>query len=84
MFKYLPELGSNTMYYECIVDRTSLEVFVDHGRFTMVLPRKLNPEKRGMKFDAGDGGQVINDIRINTLEVWELNSIWQTGVSMGY
>ncbi len=76
IFKYLPDLGSNTMYYECIVDRTSLEVFVDHGRFTMVLPRKLNPEKRGIRFDAGDGGQAINDIRIKKLEVYEMNSIW--------
>ncbi len=75
--KYLPELGSNTMYYECIVDRTSLEVFVDHGRFTMVLPRKLNPENRGIRFDAGDGGQEINDIMIRQLEVYEMKSIWE-------
>jgi sucrose-6-phosphate hydrolase SacC (GH32 family) len=75
--KYLPELGSNTMFFEFIVDRTSLEVFVDHGRFTMVLPRKLNPENRGMRFEAGDGGQPINDIRIRKLEVYELQSIWQ-------
>jgi len=74
--KYLPELGSNTMYYECIADRTSLEVFVDHGRFTMVLPRKLNPDNKGIRFDAGDGGQWINDIIVRSLEVHELNSIW--------
>jgi len=75
--KYLPELGSNTMFYECIVDRTSLEVFVDQGRFTMVLPRKLNHDQRGFRFDAGDGGQTINDIRINYLEVHEMKSIWE-------
>jgi sucrose-6-phosphate hydrolase SacC (GH32 family) len=75
--KYLPELGSKTMYYEFIVDRTSLEVFVDHGRFTMILPRKLNPEKSGMRFDSGDWGSEINDIKINALEVYELESIWQ-------
>jgi len=75
--KYLPELGSKTMFYEFIVDRTSLEVFVDHGRFTMILPRKLNPEKRGMRFDSGDWGSEINDIKINALEVYELESIWQ-------
>jgi sucrose-6-phosphate hydrolase SacC (GH32 family) len=75
--KYLPELGSNKMFFEFIVDRTSLEVFVDHGRFTMVLPRKLNPENRGMRFDAGDGGQTINDIKINNLEVYEMKSIWE-------
>ncbi|MGB5895319.1 MAG: glycoside hydrolase family 32 protein, partial [Ignavibacteriaceae bacterium] len=59
IIKYLPELGSNKMNYEFIVDRTSLEVFVDHGRFTMILPRKLNPEKKGLRFGAGDGGQTI-------------------------
>jgi len=74
--KYLPELGSKTMHYEFIVDRTSLEVFVDHGRFTMILPRKLNPEKHGMRFDSGDWGSEINDIKINKLEVYELKSIW--------
>ena len=75
--KYLPELGSNTLFYEFIVDRTSLEVFVDHGRFTMILPRILNPKKRGMRFGAGDGGQPINDLKINYLEVYELKSIWE-------
>jgi len=75
--KYLPGLGSKTMYYEFIVDRTSLEVFVDHGRFTMILPRKLNPEKKGMRFDSGDWGSEINDIKINKLEVYELKSIWK-------
>lgn len=75
--KYLPELGSNKMFYEFIVDRTSLEVFVDHGRFTMVFPRKLNPKKWGMRFEAGDGGQTINDIKINKLEVYEMKSIWE-------
>jgi fructan beta-fructosidase len=76
-FKYLPELGSNTVSYECIVDRTSLEVFVDHGRFTMILPRKLDPEKEGFRFSAGDGGQEINDIVIRKLEVHEMKSIWE-------
>ena len=75
--KYLPELGNNKMFYEFIVDRTSLEVFVDHGRFTMILPRKLNPQDRGMRFGAGDGGQRINDLKINNLEVYELESIWK-------
>jgi hypothetical protein len=52
-------------------------VFVDQGRFTMILPRKLNPEKTGMRFDAGDGGQLINDILIRKLEIFEMKSIWE-------
>jgi sucrose-6-phosphate hydrolase SacC (GH32 family) len=77
IIKYLPELGSNKMNYEFIVDRISLEVFVDHGRFTMILSRKLNPEKKGLRFGAGDGGQTINVIKINNLEVYEVKSIWE-------
>jgi fructan beta-fructosidase len=80
--KYLPELGSNKIYFECIVDRTSLEVYIDHGRFTMILPRKLNPMKKGMRFSAGDGGQPINDIKIIRLDVYELQSIWEEKVFM--
>jgi len=75
--KYLPELGSNKIYYEFIVDKTSLEVYIDHGRFTMILPRKLNSKNKGMSFAAGDGGQTINDIKINNLEVYEMKSIWK-------
>ena len=75
--KYLPDLGRHKMYYEFIVDRTSIEVFVDHGRFTMILPRVLNSKNRGMRFDSGDWGSEINDLRIRSLEVHELKSIWK-------
>jgi sucrose-6-phosphate hydrolase SacC (GH32 family) len=77
MMKYLPELGSNKMFFEFIVDRTSLEVFVDHGRFTMIHARKVNPENKGMRFEAGDGASQINDIKIKKLEVYEMQSIWE-------
>ena len=30
-----------------------------------------------MRFDSGDWGSEINDIKINSLEVYELESIWQ-------
>lgn len=75
--KYLPELGSSTMSFEFIVDKTSLEVFVDEGRFTMILPRNLDHQNEGMRFEAGDGGQVYNDLIIKNLEVYELQSIWK-------
>ncbi len=75
--KYVPELGNNTISYEFIVDRTSLEVFVDEGAFTMILPRQFDQERMGMRFGAGDGGQIYNDLKINYLEVHELKSIWE-------
>jgi len=80
--KYVPELGSNKMFYEFIVDRTSLEVFVDRGRFTMIHARKVNPENHGMSFAAGDGGSRINDLKINKLEVYEMQSIWESNASL--
>jgi sucrose-6-phosphate hydrolase SacC (GH32 family) len=75
--KYLPDLASNIMSLEFIVDRTSLEVFVDHGRFTLVLPRILDPKKKGVRFQAGDGFQDISVIKINSLAVHEMKSIWE-------
>ena len=75
--KYVPKLDSNIMFYEFIVDRTTLEVFVDHGRFTMIHARKVNPENRGMRFGNAEGRPRIGDLRINTLEVHELKSIWE-------
>jgi hypothetical protein len=30
-----------------------------------------------MRFGAGDGGQTINDIKINNIEVYEMKSIWE-------
>lgn len=75
--KYFPALGDSSTYYEFIVDRTSIEIFVDHGRFTMVLPRKLESEGGRLEFLEGDGGQEISDIKISELEINELNSIWK-------
>jgi len=75
--KYVPEMGSKTIHFEFIVDRTTLEVFVDQGAFTMIHARKVNPEKRGMRFGNAEGRPRLGDIRINTLEVHELKSIWE-------
>jgi sucrose-6-phosphate hydrolase SacC (GH32 family) len=76
--KYVQDYGTNTMSYEFIVDRTSLEVFVDKGRFTMYHAKKVNPDKRGMKIAANDEGQgTARGIRIKSLEVHELESIWK-------
>jgi sucrose-6-phosphate hydrolase SacC (GH32 family) len=75
--KYVPEIGNKTIHYEFIVDRTTLEVFVDHGAFTMIHARKVNAEKKGMWFGGPEGEPRIGDIRIKSLEVHELESIWK-------
>ena len=74
VFKYLPELGSKKITYEIILDKTSIEVFVDNGRFTMVLPRNLESENQGIAIVPEYGDLTIN---IKSLEVYEMKSIWE-------
>jgi sucrose-6-phosphate hydrolase SacC (GH32 family) len=76
--RYLPELGRRKMSLEIILDRTSIEVFVDDGAFVMVLPRTAP--------DTGDPpnyGQISmvtdpdGELHVHSLRAWELASIWQ-------
>jgi sucrose-6-phosphate hydrolase SacC (GH32 family) len=71
--KYLPELGSNEISYEIIVDKTSIEVFVDQGRFTMVLARDLESVEKGLEFWSDNG----EDLKIKSLEIYDMKSIWE-------
>ncbi len=73
VFRYLPELGSNTLSYEIILDKTSIEIFVDNGRYTLVLPRKLETEDYSMRIFPNEDD---DSVKIHALEVHELNSIW--------
>ena len=71
--KYLPERGAKTISYELIIDRTSIEVYVDNGRYTMVLPRNLDSKEKGLEFwlDNGTG------LKIKNLNIYEMSSIWE-------
>lgn len=71
IFKYIPENGSNEITYEIIIDRTSIEVFVDNGRLTMVLPRTQTKDQEPLSFSPED-----ERINIKSLEVFEMKSIW--------
>ena len=73
VFKYLPEFASKNMGLEIILDKTSIEVFVDEGRFTMVLPRNLESEYDGISVVPGDEELTV---KIKSLEVYEMKSIW--------
>ncbi len=73
VFKYLPEFASKNMTLEIILDKTSIEVFVDEGRFTMVLPRSLETEYDGISIVPGDEDLTV---KIKSLEVHEMKSIW--------
>lgn len=56
---------------EFIIDKTSLEIFVDKGAFTVVEPLPNAKNQAGLQFDTG-----WNPIEIKYLEVHELSSIW--------
>ena len=62
------------MNLEIILDKTSIEVFVDEGRFTMVLPRSLETEYDGISIVPGDEELTV---KIKSLEVYEMKSIWE-------
>jgi sucrose-6-phosphate hydrolase SacC (GH32 family) len=77
--KYVQDIGSNSIFYEFVVDRTTVEVFVDHGKLTMIHPRKLNPEKKGIWFGTEEGEpRISGKFKIKSLEVHELKSIWES------
>ncbi len=72
VFKYSPDTPSKRISYELIVDRTSIEVFINQGHFTMELPRNLDSDKQGVKFWTRNGEDLI----IHNLEIYEMESIW--------
>nr|WP_324292893.1 GH32 C-terminal domain-containing protein [uncultured Carboxylicivirga sp.] len=61
-----------TFYYEILVDRTSVEVFADHGKFSIISPLEKSKSNQGLEFKNYWG-----QIEIEELNVSELNSIWE-------
>ena len=57
---------------EILIDRTSVEIFADHGAFTVVESLPAAKNNRGLEF--GPGRALIE---IPFLEVYELKSIWK-------
>jgi fructan beta-fructosidase len=55
---------------DIIIDKTSVEVFVDGGAFSYAIERKADPKnKDGFKF-------IGNSIEVKTLKVYPMQSIW--------
>ena len=52
---------------------SSIEIFLDDGRSTMLLPQTPNPKRKGVQIRSGED----NVIKINDLVVHELKSIWE-------
>ncbi len=69
---YSPEdMTSMEITADIYIDRTSVEVFIDHGAYAYSMERKPRPGNRdGLRFWG-------NNIEINNLQVYRMNSIWQ-------
>ncbi|MBC8619743.1 DUF4980 domain-containing protein [Parabacteroides faecis] len=68
---YSPEdMTSMEISVDIILDRTSVEVFVDGGAYSYSMERRADPSnKDGFRFWG-------NNIQVKNLEVYELQSIW--------
>lgn len=68
---YSPEdMTSMDIYADIILDRTSVEVFIDYGAFSYSFERKaLQGNNDGFKFFG-------NNILVKKLEIYPLKSIW--------
>ena len=67
----LRDPGALLFDIELLIDRTSMEVFYQHGRVVLANPLKPPVQSTGL--------QIVGDpasIRIHTLKVYELKSIW--------
>ncbi len=61
-----------TIELEILVDKTSVEVFADGGKFTTISPRHLPKNKAGLQFTPRH-----DQVKIHHLEVHSLKSIWK-------
>ena len=59
-----------TISLEMLIDRTSVEIFADNGRFSVIEPLPEPKNHDGFAFDRG------TEMRVHLLEVYELKSIW--------
>jgi sucrose-6-phosphate hydrolase SacC (GH32 family) len=74
-FTYNRELDRKAVTLEIIVDRTSLEVFVDEGAFTLVLPRNLESDMKGISLEINPEFKMT----VKNLEIYEMKSIYPGG-----
>jgi fructan beta-fructosidase len=69
---YSPEkISSMEISADIIIDKTSVEVFIDDGAFSYAIERKAEPgNKDGFKFFG-------NRIEVKRLKVYPMRSIWR-------
>ncbi len=65
-------IDNMTFYYEILIDRTCVEIFADHGKFSIISPIEKAKSNQGLEFKNYWG-----QIDIEELTVSKLNSIWE-------
>ena len=60
-----------TFYYEILVDRTSVEIFADHGKFCVIEPLHKARNENGFEFELNWPAIDIEELEVNTIK-----SIW--------
>lgn len=65
------QIENMTISLELLIDRTSVEIFADNGRFTIIEPLPELNNRMGFEFETDR-----SEIKIHNLEVHELKSIW--------
>jgi sucrose-6-phosphate hydrolase SacC (GH32 family) len=66
---YVSEIpGSFRFSIEILIDKTSLEGYIDRGK--LFISQGLKPQK------TDDGLQLKGDLKIHSLEVFEMKSVW--------
>jgi fructan beta-fructosidase len=72
-FPYALAPDSKSLYLEVLVDKTSIETFLDHGVFCSVMAKDLKTDEKGIQFWSVGRTPTIF---IRNLEIFELKSIW--------
>lgn len=52
---------------EFIIDRTSIEAYIDNGKLSI---------SNSLKYTNNEGLKLLGDLKIHSLELYELKSIW--------
>lgn len=65
------QIEDRTIELEILIDKTSVEIFADEGKFMVLSPRHLAKNNAGLQFAPRH-----DQVKIHDLEVHRLNSTW--------
>lgn len=72
-FPYSLQPDSNSLTMEILVDKTSIETFLDHGALYSIMAKDLKAKKKGVRiWTNGSNKRLL----VRNMQVFELKSIW--------